>query len=718
MGVNSLLSIGTHALNAHQMAIGVTGNNVANVDTIGYSRQSVRYEAFAPMKTRGGELGMGAYVAEVYRNFDQFAEKAYLGRFTQQQRWATQERCLSPAENLFNESNRIGVNGYMDMFFQDWEDLTQRPNDSATREALLSDAENLARMMRDTQDSLGMLQKEMDMNIQQSVDEVNRILEALLEINQQIMYNKTPTNNPNSLYDKRDQLIRELSTHIDIEVQQRPQNYLQDGYLTVQTTSGLPLLDGESIFKLEVRDGTIERALMPNSQYTGTVEVAGIDGFEYTLEIVKAGDMSATPPDMPEFRVSLDGGKTWLKDEDGRELHVPLEGPEDPSNLGGPSRTIKVKDIEITFTSCQNFGVGDKFTIMPKTGLYWVKPTREALNITPQTLGDGTDNSRRVVGGQLAAYFTVRDQNVAKYMDRMDALANAMIWETNYAHSQGAGNVMLTGTLGSYDVVDRTSALGLSSTGLHFHDKLKAGNVNFSMYDNQGTFMQTVALDFSFVAPPGVANFDPSVHSLDDVATAINGLTFTDANGVNHSMQATIIDGRLMVNSPGGNSFAISDDTAGLMAGLGINTFFTGTGAGNIGIKEDLLQNPDLIAHGKVNANGEVAEGDNATAQAIAGLATEPVKISTVWENTTASLKNYHATIVSGAGSDMRTARFNNDYNTTLSNELDERVSSVSGVNLDEEMTNLIKFQHSYTAAAKLITTADQMLQTLLSLKQ
>ena len=53
-----------------------------------------------------------------------------------------------------------------------------------------------------------------------------------------------------------------------------------------------------------------------------------------------------------------------------------------------------------------------------------------------------------------------------------------------------------------------------------------------------------------------------------------------------------------------------------------------------------------------------------------------------------------------------------------MTNDLAERTASVSGVNMDEEMSNLIKYQHSYTAAAKLITTADQMLQTLLGLKQ
>lgn len=87
MGVNNLLNIGTGALYANQIALGVTGNNVANVDTDGYSRQSVRFQEARPVDGHPGQIGMGVYASEVYRNFNRFIENAYLERFTQQQRW-------------------------------------------------------------------------------------------------------------------------------------------------------------------------------------------------------------------------------------------------------------------------------------------------------------------------------------------------------------------------------------------------------------------------------------------------------------------------------------------------------------------------------------------------------------------------------------------------------------------------------------------------------
>ena len=93
--------------------------------------------------------------------------------------------------------------------------------------------------------------------------------------------------------------------------------------------------------------------------------------------------------------------------------------------------------------------------------------------------------------------------------------------------------------------------------------------------------------------------------------------------------------------------------------------------------------------------------------------------ISTVWKTVdNQSITSYYSNLVTTVGSDRLQAKTNAEYNTTLTQDLSDRVASVSGVNLDEELANLIKYQSSYTAAAKLITTADQMLETLLGLKQ
>ena len=240
--------------------------------------------------------------------------------------------------------------------------------------------------------------------------------------------------------------------------------------------------------------------------------------------------------------------------------------------------------------------------------------------------------------------------------------------------------------------------------------------MQFHSYNREtGDYRNGGPRDFSGSAP-NIPNCDPAVHSLDDVAAAINA-TYPG------QLNATIVDGKLNIDAdPTANppvSFSMGSDTTGVMAALGINTFFQGTSAATITVNTQLHSDLNRIAAGAINGSNEINAGDNSIANDIGKLLTKPVEISTAWRTTgNQSLTEYYSTLVSKVGGDTRTAKTNADYNKALAADLDSRQASVSGVSIDEEMSNLIKFQHSYTAAAKLITTADQMLQTLLGLKQ
>lgn len=707
--LSGLMSIGKSALNASQAWISVTGNNIANADTEGYSRQYVDQRDSYSMTTKPGAQGMGVNAQQVLRYYDAFLERSYVRQSTVSSRWNEQDTIMTSLEGLFNESNRSGLNSAMGLFFEAWQDLALYPDSTAHREALLSYADSMRDMFSSTVDSIKQLQSEMDKSIDEAVSRVNEISKAIAELNKQITANTVDgISNPNNLYDERDRLVRELATLVDVETVDNGKGNFQ-----VQLTTGQPLVDGQQSWEIEMLGPQAENRLKPESTYQGQIEFDGSDGFEYTVEIVNGGNVGDTPP--PQFRVSLDGGKTWLRDDNGQELRYDITD----NDGDGKVDPVQVKNLTISFTDTQNFHAGDCFDIVPKRALYWIEPTRGPENITPQQYLNGTENTDRVTGGKLASYFNIRDDNCNRYLDEVNATAEALIWEVNRLHSQGVGLKPLDYAQGTQTIGAIDQALGSPQAMHAYSDRLQAGNVNFHFYDKTtGDHVSSGMLDFDD-ATPGIQNFDPSVHTLEDVRKAIN-TSFPDGAG-NNMLNATIQDGRLLIEAnPDSNvSFAMGADSSGLMAALGINSFFSGSNAVDMAINDMLYQDADYVAAGRVNGQYQMNVGDNSLANDMGLLSTKNVVISTVWKTVdNQSITSYYSNLVTTVGSDRLQSKTNAEYNTTLTQDLDDRVASVSGVNLDEELANLIKYQSSYTAAAKLITTADQMLETLLGLKQ
>ena len=706
-GVNSILDIGRLALFAAQAALEVTGSNIANVNTPGYSRRTVNLEETLSIDSFPGQMGTGVLATEVLRHFDTFIEEQYIGKNSYAERWDTLWQQLRGVENLFNESSVGGLNQALAQFWEDWQDLSLRPEDVATREALLGDTQNLLNAMHTVADDLQNLQAQMNEFIAQEVGNANALMDEIASLNGQIASHDVPgQNNANALIDRRATLVRELSGILDLDVIDNG-----GGDFVIMTTAGHTLVDGVNSFDLAFEGTKTFTDLSYGSNFDGEIYFEGQDEFEYTIEVLQGGAVS-NGSGGATFRVSLDGGQTWLKDDDGNEMVF---------NARDNNRKVTVGDLTIWFgqgsdsasAPLTNLQAGDTFTIVPKSALYWYENTAHAVNITPEISMSGMDNDRRVTGGSLGGYFTFRDYFLGRYAEKLDAMSEAMVWEVNRLHSQGTGLQYHSDVLGTYSCEHSDTALASNSTGLAFGSKLSSGSSMFYFYNaSTGELASNAsfgAIDFSSVG--GITTFNPDQHTLEDVRDAIN-----DTFGV--YMTADISNNQLRLTANSGYQFAMGTDTTGLFAALGLNTFFQGSAATDIAINSDVNNDVDLIAAGHANGAGEGNEGDNSTAVSIAGLQHKEVSIRTMFEaSNSLSIQEYFNALVSTVGGDTANAEFNYDYFQALADDLNARQEEISGVNLDEEMAALIKFQHAYTAAAKVIQAADEMLQTVLGLK-
>lgn len=695
---DSLLSIAASALNAAQYAISVHSNNVSNADTDGYHAQTVNLSEAYVIGTSTGSLGTGVDVESVERSFSEYVEKMYLTESGLEERWATQAEWLGYVENIFNQSDEDGINAALAEFFQAWEDLTSNADDASTRSALLGVTTTLLTMLSDMAESLDEQTELINDEISDQVAEVNTLLDSLADLNASIQ--RDPDNN--SLLDDRDTLVRELAEYMDVEVQ-----YAENGQVTVYTDSGQVLVDGTKSYEIKYEGPKSWSSLTSGSTFEGSVYFDGSSSNEIVLEVVSAGTADGTGT-AAQFKVSLDGGQTWLTDDDGDYILYTADDETGAVEVDGVSIWFGASD-DSTATAGGELAAGDTFTVMAKSGVYWYENTSSFENITPLASSTGGDEDDRLTGGSLTGLFSARDDLIGDYAEELDAFASSLIWEVNYAFSQGAGTSNFSTVTGTYAVEDSTVAL--ADSGLAFADELSGGSMTFALYDaDTGEALGLTALDFSSVTP-GQSTFDPDVHSLDDVAAAINA-TFSGGE-----LTATVTNGVLTINAADGVEFQFAGDTTGLLAALGVNTYFTGSDASDIGVNAVVSSDVTRINAAVVDASGEVSDGGNDTASAICELQDKEVEITTLsGSSSTMTLAEYMNALVAEVGADSSTAQSNESYYAALASDLSDEQDSISGVNLDEELIKIEQYQRLYQAAANMVEVSNEMFDTLIAM--
>jgi flagellar hook-associated protein 1 FlgK len=296
-------------------------------------------------------------------------------------------------------------------------------------------------------------------------------------------------------------------------------------------------------------------------------------------------------------------------------------------------------------------------------------------------------------GGRLTALITVRDRLIPRYQSDLDALARELIFAVNALHSQGTGLALAASQTGTYAVTDADAPL--SAAGLPFGDRLTAGTVRLVVERaGQPVAQATLAID--------------PLMSLNDLITALN----TDP-ALAGLLTASEAGGRLVLTtSTPGDTLAFGEDTAHLWASLGVNTFFTGDKAYTFGVNAWVLTDPGAIATGRLAPDGSRAPGDNRTALALADLETAPAGPGGL------TFAAAYGRLVSSLGLEGESAQHQADFYQAVVDQLTRMRDAVSGVSLDEELANLVKFQRAYQAAARLITIADELYETLLGIKR
>jgi len=235
MAIFAPLSIGRQALLANERAIGVTGHNISNVNTPGYSRQTPVLHATRP-DDRG--FGTGVEVASVVRSVDGFLEARQLASSSSLGGATTGRQLLDRLQSLFPVGEE-GVGNALAEFFAAANGVANSPQDLATRNQLLESGTALAGQLRNAAGGLQTLQRETDQRIGQAAFDANATLQNLAQLNREIIAAERGGRESNDLRDQRQVALGELAKQLSIQVVE-----VESGGVNVFSSSGQGLLIG------------------------------------------------------------------------------------------------------------------------------------------------------------------------------------------------------------------------------------------------------------------------------------------------------------------------------------------------------------------------------------------------------------------------------------------------------------------------------------------
>lgn len=685
-GIGLVLNTAKDALLTQQYALDVASHNIANVNTPGFTKQSPILTPQLATPFGGFLFGRGVQLTEITRLTNSFLETRLQDGQTDLLAMSEKEIYMNVMEAIFNENSGRSLSTQFSDFWNAWNDLSNNPSGLAERNLLYEYGVLLAQSFNDLSGDLTALSQEIDNSIEAGVEKINQILTQVADLNDQILVVEV-SGNANDLKDKRNFLVGQLSEYMDINTYE-----YEDGNLNVTTEKGFILVTRNEPYSLD------------------------FDGND--INWVSSSEVNAPITDM------ITGGKLggWL---DTRDEII-------PKYKADLDELAKSTVWEINKIHSQGVGL-NAFTSV--TGTDSASDSTEEMG----TVDSGLDFYDKIKNGSFkiwlydasGAVVGSTDITIVSDTTTLSDLASAVAGVS--IGGEDALNTLITnGKI--YIEIDSSSHSGYTFA---FSDDtsniLAALGINsFFKADNakEMAINDKIESDQHYIAAAKVSNnVGPAVASTGNASTdtITTAGPYTGATDAIYNIQITATgdegSATFQWNKDGGGwtavDLGVSGATVALSDGASI-TFTAGTYTLGDSFTIDVTVSSDTY--------GAFAPGDNTNSLAIANLQYEGVTVKQwIYERGSAAtsqdvagttFESYLHNLVGSVGIQSQAIKREKEYKETIVDELQKTRDNYSAVSLDEEMTDLIKYQQAYSAAAKLISTAEEMLDTLLEVKR
>lgn len=700
MTLTNALNASVAGLNVAQASLGLVAQNVSNSNNPNFTRKVSQQEAVIV-----GDVGLGVRISEIRRVVDQFLARQLNEAAGEKERFDVQQIFLDRLQATLGEpSSEQTLNGRLDQVFAAFEQAGTFPQSVATRSEIIESLRALQREANDIFVQIQTIRREIDVQIQQEVNIVNDALKRIEDLNRTIGLETNTGGNPTEFEDLRDTQLRAITDRMNVTTFSKP-----DGSISIFAGTGGALLEGSARF-LDFSTATV---VAPETVFD-RIQVFSLDnndnptgvGIFVEGDIVSGrlrGLLDLRDRDLPSQSQALGEFISRLTDEVNR-FHNDTTGFPPANSLVGQRNTGLTTADNHNFTGLASFAVMDTDNQVTNSVTVDFGAIGGTVNdvINAVNAGLGGAATMALTNGVLSLTATAGTDGVGVVQDTTTPSDRN---GRGFAHFFGLNDLVTTGSRPNFFDYGFTAGETHQFTGdttfaIQSTDGSEVANITFDSGAAGATFAALATDITTALAPFGSVTFD----------AAAGGFQLVPATGFTIS-----------ANDEGNADRGGTGAGLATLMGLGSDKVELATEA--FEIHADVDADPTRVGFGvlQTTVGGDgITPGDSRGALLMTTLASRQVVF-----NATANIPTQNVTLGNYAGlviNEMGNFAANSDSRAketaALFSAIENKYLSLSAVNVDEELSNMIVLQNAFSAAARMISTVDQMFDELLSIRR
>ncbi|HUE64071.1 MAG TPA: flagellar hook-associated protein FlgK [Rhizomicrobium sp.] len=712
MSLNGITASAISALQTNQAALNVVSNNVANLNTPGYARRVVNEQTLSV----GGQLA-GVDIASVERVTSQFLQQEQLAAGGTSSQYDTMAQLFTQLNGLLggpgdNQSLATQLTNVASAFAV----ASQAPSSSASQIGVINSLNDLASTFSNVSNTISSLQGQIDQQAVNSVGSTNALIQQIYQLNSQIKTANANGDDASALLDQRDTSLTSLAHVMGIKTTTNA-----DGSVNVSTTDGVNLVSN-TYARLAYGGGAI------NGSY-GNITIQDVNPFDGKL----LGSSQALDPHLSsgslkgliDMRDQVLGGLNQSLGNLAQQTALSFNAQANANASFPPPTSLTGRDTGLLSTDALNFSGKTTIAVADSSGNMVSRIDVDFGAGTLSVDGGAAQSIGTTIGGFMTALNAALGANgSASFANGQLSISatggNGVIVQDDATTPSLRGTTGLSQFFGLNDVFQAQTP-SVTATGLSAGDSsglAAGGNITVSLKGPDGNIAKNVSI--TTTAGQTIGNVISALN------TALGGAaTLTlNADGSISTATSAVYPGYALNVTNDTTQRGTTGISFSELFGLGTNAL--AQQAQGFSVTAADANNPALVGMGTpqitpatVAGDTIVSAGDNSGAIALENVInqSESFKAAGGIAAHTASLSDYAATFYQNLSTQSNAVSTNQTTQDDRLTEANSRVASYSGVNLDEELTNLTTYQQAYAAGARILSVVDALYQTLLQIQ-